>query len=57
MDEIIFLVEDAPEGGYSARALGHAIFTAAETEQELQGMVERLRLIGQFVTPLGDMEY
>ncbi len=35
MDEIIFLVEDAPEGGFSARALGHSIFTAADTESEL----------------------
>jgi hypothetical protein len=25
--EIIFTVEEAPEGGYEARALGHAIFT------------------------------
>jgi hypothetical protein len=40
MNEIIFLVEDAPEGGFSARALGHSIFTAAETEQELQAMVK-----------------
>lgn len=38
--EIIFLVEDAPEGGFSARALGHSIFTAADTEQELQAMVK-----------------
>ena len=40
MNEIIFLIEDAPEGGFSARALGHAIFTAADTEQELQAMVK-----------------
>lgn len=40
MSEIIFLVEDAPEGGFSARALGHSIFTAADTEQELQAMVK-----------------
>ena len=40
MNEIIFLVEDAPEGGFSARALGHSIFTAADTEQELQTMVK-----------------
>ena len=30
MNEIIFLVEDAPEGGYTARALGQAVFTAAD---------------------------
>ena len=30
MDEIIFVVEEAPEGGYSARALGAAVFTEAD---------------------------
>ena len=40
MNEIIFLVEDAPESGLSARALGRSIFTAADSEQELQAMVE-----------------
>lgn len=39
MNEIIFQVEEAPEGGYSARALGHAIFTEAETLEELRTMV------------------
>jgi len=39
LNEIIFLVEDAPEGCYSARALGHSIFTVADSEQELQEMV------------------
>jgi hypothetical protein len=28
--EIIFAVEEAPEGGFVARALGHAIFTEAD---------------------------
>jgi hypothetical protein len=36
MTEIIFLVEDAPEGGYTARALGQSIFTEAETLEELR---------------------
>jgi predicted RNase H-like HicB family nuclease len=36
MKELIFLVEDAPEGGYTARALGEAIFTEAETVDELR---------------------
>jgi hypothetical protein len=36
MNEIIFLVEEAPEGGYTARALGASIFTQAETEDELK---------------------
>ncbi len=40
MNEIIFLVEDAPEGGFSARALGHSIFTVADSEQDLQAMVK-----------------
>ena len=30
MNEIIFVVEEAPEGGYTARALGEAIFTEAD---------------------------
>ena len=29
--EIIFLIEEAPEGGYIARALGHSIFTESDT--------------------------
>jgi hypothetical protein len=37
--EIIFSVEEAPEGGYTARALGHAIFTQGETLGELREMV------------------
>jgi hypothetical protein len=37
--EIIFTVEDAPEGSYAARALGYAIFTQGETLEELRPMV------------------
>jgi hypothetical protein len=29
MNEIIFVIEEAPEGGYTARALGKSIFTEA----------------------------
>jgi len=36
MNEIIFLIADAPEGGYAARALGESIFTEAETVDELR---------------------
>jgi len=36
MSEIIFLVEEAPEGGYMARALGYSIFTEADSWQELK---------------------
>ena len=39
MSEIIFLVEDAPEGGYSAQALGHPIYTQAESLEELRAEV------------------
>lgn len=35
MSELIFVVEEAPEGGYVARALGQSIFTEAETLGEL----------------------
>ncbi|MEI8324472.1 MAG: 2-oxoisovalerate dehydrogenase [Betaproteobacteria bacterium] len=40
MDEIVFVVEQAPEGGYIARALGHAIFTEAATEAALRAAVQ-----------------
>ena len=35
MNEIIFLVEEALEGGFIARALGHSIYTDADTIAEL----------------------
>lgn len=35
MHEIIFLIEEAPEGGYLARALGESIFTEADSINEL----------------------
>jgi hypothetical protein len=37
--EIIFVVEESPEGGYEARALGHSIYTQAETLNDLRQMV------------------
>lgn len=36
MAEILFLVEDAPEGGYTAKALGYSIFTEANTWADLK---------------------
>ncbi len=36
MNEIIFMVEEAPEGGFTARALGYSIFTEADTLDELK---------------------
>ena len=38
-NELIFLVEEAPEGGYTAKALGQSIFTEADTLNELHDMV------------------
>ncbi len=38
--EIIFLVEEAPEGGYTARALGYSIFTEADSWNELKEAVQ-----------------
>jgi predicted RNase H-like HicB family nuclease len=55
--EVIFEVRDAEEGGYCAKALGHAIFTEADTWEELrenareaaalhfEGMPEQPRII------------
>lgn len=37
--EVIFMVEEAPEGGYTARALGYSIFTEAETIEELRNEI------------------
>ena len=39
MSEIIFIVEQAPEGGFTARALGEAIFTQAEDAADLHARV------------------
>ena len=40
MNEILFLVEQAPEGGYTARALGESIFTEADTLPELRRQIQ-----------------
>ena len=39
MNELIFLVEEAPEGGYIARALGESVFTEGDTLDELRQKV------------------
>jgi len=39
MNEILFLVEDAPEGGFIARALGQSIFTEADDLETLHQQV------------------
>ena len=40
MNEIIFVIENAPEGGYSAHAVGESIHTQAASVAELH---ERVR--------------
>ena len=37
--ELVFEVRDAEDGGYCARALGHAIFTEADSWAELRANV------------------
>ena len=39
MIEIIFLVEDDPDGGYTTRALGESIFTQADNLESLKEMI------------------
>ena len=39
MGELIFLVENSPEGGYTARALGESIFTEADDLEALRNQV------------------
>ncbi len=39
MEEMIFMVENAPEGGYIAKALGESIFTEAENLEDLRQQV------------------
>jgi hypothetical protein len=39
MNEIIFLIENSPEGGYEAKAIGHSIYTEADTLDELREML------------------
>jgi hypothetical protein len=42
--EIVFLVEEAREGGLTARALGESIFTEADTMEALrQGVRDAVR--------------
>ena len=37
--EMIFAIEESPEGGHEARALGHPIFTEADGMEELKAML------------------
>lgn len=39
MNEVFFLIEEALEGGYIAKAIGESIFTEAETMDELKANI------------------
>ena len=39
MSEIVFLIEDDIDGGYTARALGESIFTQADDIETLKEML------------------
>lgn len=39
MGEVVFIVEEAPEGGYAARALNASIFTEAHSLADLPDQV------------------
>ncbi len=39
MNELIFIVEEAPEGGYTARGIGVSIYTEANNINELHSQV------------------
>jgi hypothetical protein len=39
MTEIVFQIEEDPQGGYTARAVGASIFTEADTVDELRSMI------------------
>lgn len=40
MDELIFLVEEDQQGGYTAKALGCSIFTEAESVPEIRRNIQ-----------------
>lgn len=39
MKEVIFVIEEAPEGGLTAKALGVSIFTEADSMDELKAAI------------------
>ena len=40
MEEVIFLVEESPEGGYTAKGLGVSIYTEGDSLEELREAVK-----------------
>lgn len=53
MSEIIFLVEESSEGGFTARALGESIFTQADSMDTLRSEIRDAVLchFGDAATP------
>ena len=43
--EIVFLIEEDPEGGYTAKGLGESIFTQAEDMASLKWYVMQFAVI------------
>lgn len=37
--EIIFIIQDSLDGGFEAKAVGHSIYTEAETMEELKNNI------------------
>jgi hypothetical protein len=37
--EIVFLIEDSPQGGYEAKAIGHSIYTESDMLDKLSEMI------------------
>ncbi len=40
MKELIFLIEEAVEGGYTTKALGESIFTEGDTLEEVKSNIK-----------------
>ena len=40
MNEIMFLIEEALEGGYTAKAIGKGIFTEGDSLEEIKRNIE-----------------
>jgi len=39
MTELVFQIEDDPDGGYTAKAVGASIFTEADTLEQLRDSI------------------
>ena len=40
MNELIFIINESPEGGFEAKDLDHPIFTEADTVEQLKSMIK-----------------